>query len=123
MRAGDTSDDGYRAALQVLTNPEHRPTALLCCNDMVAIGCYKAAYQLGLHIPNDLSVVGFDGIEMGEVMGPPLTTLSVFPREMGRLAAEMLMAILADPKARHGHVETVIQHKLIERASVRTIET
>ena len=68
VRAGDTSDDGYRAALKVLADSTMRPTALLCCNDMVAIGCYRAAHELGLHIPNDISIVGFDGIDMGEVM-------------------------------------------------------
>lgn len=122
IRAGDTSDDGYRAALQVLSVPaEERPTALICCNDLVAIGCYKAANQLGLRIPDDVSVVGFDGIELGEVMGPPLTTLSVFPREMGRLAAQMLLGLLGDTKARQSHSVTVVEHKLIERASVRSL--
>jgi DNA-binding LacI/PurR family transcriptional regulator len=121
VRAGDTSDDGYKAALQVLSDPQTRPTALLCCNDLVAIGCYKAAHQLGLHIPNDVSIVGFDGIDMGEVMGPPLTTLSVFPREIGRLAAEMLIAVIGAGKNRQGYLEKVIEHKLIERESVRAL--
>lgn len=121
VRAGDTSEDGYRAAMQVLADPKTRPTALLCCNDMVAIGCYKAAHQLGLHIPNDVSVVGFDGIDMGEVMGPPLTTLSVFPREIGRIAAEMLMDIINGRQGRQERIERVIEHKLLERESVRRL--
>lgn len=120
IRAGDTPEDGYRAALKVLSGPEKRPTALLCCNDMVAIGCYRAAHQLGLHIPNDISVVGFDGVDMGEVMGPPLTTLSVFPREIGRLAAEMLLAVIGG-NGKQGYLEKVIAHKLIERESVRAL--
>jgi LacI family transcriptional regulator len=122
-RAGDTSEDGYRAAMKVLSDGQTKPTALLCCNDLVAIGCYKAAHELGLHIPNDLSVVGFDGIEMGEVMGPPLTTLSVFPREIGRLAAEMLLHIISGNNNRNGHLEKVIDHKLIERESVRPVQS
>jgi DNA-binding LacI/PurR family transcriptional regulator len=119
-RAGDTSADGYQAALNVLKAPADRPTALLCCNDMVAIGCYKAAHQLGLHIPNDVSIVGFDGIDMGEVMGPPLTTLSVFPREIGRMAAKMLVDAIA-VKGRRATQEKVIEHRLIERGSVRAL--
>lgn len=121
VRAGDTSEDGYRAALKVLAKPETRPTALLCCNDLVAIGCYKAAHELGLHIPNDVSVVGFDGIDMGEVMGPPLTTLSVFPREIGRLAAEMLLEVVSGGNHRQGHLERIVEHRLIERESVRAL--
>jgi DNA-binding LacI/PurR family transcriptional regulator len=121
VRAGDTSDDGYRAALKVLADPKTRPTALLCCNDMVAIGCYRAAHELNLHIPNDVSVVGFDGIDMGEVMGPPLTTLSVLPREIGRLAAEMLLQVISGSNSRHEHLEKVIEHKLIARESVATL--
>lgn len=120
VRAGDTPEDGYRAALKVLSESEKRPTALLCCNDMVAIGCYRAAYQLGLHIPNDVSIMGFDGVDMGEVMGPPLTTLSVFPREIGRRAAEMFLEA-AGGNHRQGYLDTVIEHRLIERQSVRAL--
>lgn len=121
VRAGDTSEGGYQAALKVLSNPKTRPTALMCFNDMVAIGCYRAVHQLGLHIPNDVSVVGFDGIEMGEVMGPPLTTMSVFPHEIGRQAAEMLLNTVSGSNGKQGHSEKVIEHKLIERESVRAI--
>lgn len=122
MQAGDTSDDGYRAALKVLADPKRRPTALLCCNDMVAIGCYKAAHELGLHIPTDVSIVGFDGIDMGEVMGPPLTTLSVFPREIGRFAAEMLLGVIGgDGNGRQSCKQKTVEHRLIERESVRAL--
>ncbi|MBX7257628.1 MAG: LacI family transcriptional regulator [Candidatus Hydrogenedentes bacterium] len=120
VRGGDTSDDGYKAALNVLRDSASRPTAIECCNDLVAIGVYRAAYELGLRIPEDVSVVGFDGIELGEVLGPPLTTLSVFPRRMGEIAAEMLLAII-NGKHRRGHMEHVIEHALIERASVRSV--
>jgi len=120
VRGGDTSSDGYRAALKVLSDSTTRPTAIVCCNDLVAIGVYKAAYELGLRIPEDISVVGFDGIELGEVLGPPLTTLSVFPRRIGEIAAEMLLAII-NGKHRRGTMEHVIEHALIERASVRSV--
>ncbi|MFA6242024.1 MAG: LacI family DNA-binding transcriptional regulator [Candidatus Hydrogenedentales bacterium] len=120
VRAGDTSDDGYHAALKVLANVETRPSAVVCCNDLVAIGVYRAAYELGLRIPEDLSVVGFDGIELGEVLGPPLTTLSVFPRRIGEIAADMLLTII-NGKHRRGGMEHVIEHALIERSSVRSV--
>lgn len=121
VRAGDTSEDGYRSALKILANPETRPTALLCCNDMVAIGCYRAAHQLGLAIPNHVSIVGFDGIDMCEVMGPPLTTLSVFPREIGRQAARMLLSLINGVNGKQQIMQRTVEHKLIERESVRQI--
>jgi len=123
-RGGDTPEDGYHAALKVLTNESFRPTALICCNDMVAIGCYRAAHELGLKIPEDISVLGFDGIEMGEVLGPPLTTLSVFPRDIGRIAAEMLLQIIHVGTGRGDHViDKVVEHRLVERNSVRNLRS
>ncbi len=119
VRAGDTSAEGYTAAMKVLTRDE-RPTAFVCCNDMVAMGVYKAANQLGLRIPDDISVVGFDGIEFGELLGPPLTTLSIFPRQIGEKAAEILLSVISGQQGR-SLVEHVMKHALIERASVRDI--
>ncbi len=122
VRGGDTPADGYHAALKVLTNESYRPKALICCNDMVAIGCYRAAYELELRIPDDISIVGFDGIEMGEVMGPPLTTLSVFPREIGRMSAELLLQIIHGEAGRSEQpIEKVVEHRLMERNSVRDL--
>lgn len=116
--AGETSSAGYEAAIEVLKNPDSRPTALLCFNDMVAIGVYRAAHELGLEIPGDLSVVGFDGIEFAEVLGPPLTTVSIFPKQLGRVAAELLLEIIQRDN-RGGILTREIEPKLIERQSVR----
>ena len=120
VRSGETSHEGYEAAMKVLSKKKARPTALLCFNDLNAIGVYRAAHELRLRIPDDLSVVGFDGIPMGEVMGPPLTTLSIFPRKIGEAAAKLLLEII-EGKHKQGCVERKIQHKLIERESVKAI--
>lgn len=120
IRAGDTSADGYTAALKILRKKETCPTAIVCCNDLVAIGVYKAAYELGLRIPDDLSVVGFDGVEMGEVLGPPLTTLSIFPKKIGAKAAQLLVETIGGQHTR-GYREIVVKHALVERESVRSI--
>ena len=81
---------------------------------------YKAAYELGVRIPDDLSVVGFDGIEMGEVLGPPLTTLSIFPKKIGAKAAQLLVEAISGQHTR-GFREVVMKHALVERASVRSL--
>ena len=120
VRAGDTSSEGYATAMELLRERRALPTAIMCCNDLVAIGVYKALHELGLRIPEDISVVGFDGIELGEVLGPPLTTLSIFPRQIGECAANMLLEVTSGKHTR-GYLEHVVKHALIERASVRPI--
>jgi DNA-binding LacI/PurR family transcriptional regulator len=107
-------------ALQVLENPMTRPTALLCFNDMVAMGVYRAAHELSLDIPRDLSVVGFDGIDFAELLGPPLTTVNIFPHEVGRQAAELLVRAIKNQVGRGFETEW-IQPRLLERASVRRL--
>ncbi len=119
VRAGLRSrhGHGYDAAMQILTDVENRPTALICFNDIVAIGVYKAAHELGLRIPEDVSVVGFDDIPMAELLGPPLTTVSLFPEQAGAIAAEALLSLVrGESNGEHKHID--IQTQLIERASV-----
>ncbi len=118
--AGETSPTGYQAALEVLRNPQTRPTAILCFNDIVAMGVYRAAHELSLDIPGDVSVVGFDGIDAGELLGPPLTTIDIFPRQLGEEAADLLLQVIRNQTGR-GIVVKEVEPKLIERASVRRI--
>ena len=65
-------------------------TALFCDDDVLAAGAYLAARELGLRIPGDLSVVGFDGLDIGRVLDPPLTTVTADAGELGRVAFELL---------------------------------
>ncbi|MBI2425136.1 MAG: LacI family DNA-binding transcriptional regulator [Candidatus Hydrogenedentes bacterium] len=117
---GETAAAGYQAAMEMLRDPARRPTALVCFNDMVAIGVYRAAHELSLDIPGDLSVVGFDGIDFAELFGPPLTSVDIFPTLVGRRAAELLLKAIRNQTGR-GFVEEVIHPQLIERASVRSL--
>jgi LacI family transcriptional regulator len=85
---------GYEAALEVLTRAD-RPTALFCYNDRMAMGAYRAAAELGLAIPNDLSVVGFDNQEiLAEGVHPALTTVALPHYEMGEWALNKLAELL-----------------------------
>lgn len=74
------------------------PTALLCFNDTVAIGAAKAAREAGMVIPDNLSIIGFDDIEMASYVQPALTTFAQPRYEIGRAAAEMMLALLAGAK-------------------------
>jgi LacI family transcriptional regulator len=72
-----------------------RPTAVLCGNDVFAAGALMAAREMGLSVPGDVSVTGFDDIELAGIVTPALTTVHVPHREMGRRAAQMLFALCA----------------------------
>lgn len=119
VHAGETAPEGYMAALNVLKAPV-RPTALLCFNDMVAMGAYRAAHELGLSIPHDLSVVGFDGIDVAELLGPPLTTVDIQPQALGRRAATLLLKVIRNEVGRAAVTESV-EARLVERGSVASI--
>lgn len=83
-------EGGYAAATDLLTR-ERRPTAIFCFNDRLAMGTYRAAAELGLHIPTDLSVVGFDNQEyVADGIFPGLTTIELPHFDMGVWAAERL---------------------------------
>ena len=90
--AGFEIDKGYAAAMHVLDRPGPRPTALVCANDRAAAGVYLAAARLGLDIPGDLSVVGYDDDEnVAPWLVPALTTVRLPHLEMGRAAARWLL--------------------------------
>ena len=112
-----SSAGGYKRALEILAPSEKRPTALTCFNDVVAIGAYRAAYELGLRIPDDVSIIGFDDIEICKVMGPPLTTVSVQPRNVGKGMANTLLAILKG-EIRGAYTRQIVETTLVERGSV-----
>jgi len=77
-----------------LMNMEHRPTALIAFNDPVAMGVIKSMYAMGKRLPEDLSVIGFDNLEM---MPYPLTTVDIPYDTMGKKAAEMLLERIRNP--------------------------
>jgi DNA-binding LacI/PurR family transcriptional regulator len=93
-RHGDfTIETGRDLALDLLRT--ERPTAIFACNDGTALGIYHAAANLGLRIPEDLSVVGFDDLPKARWMIPPLTTVRQPLKDMGTAAARMITALAA----------------------------
>ena len=74
-----------------------RPTAVICSNDLMAIGAVQEAAALGLRVPDDLSVVGFDGIEAAAWTQPPLTTIEQPIDEIAGTAIEALQALVDGP--------------------------
>ena len=89
----ETLEGGRMAALKLLARPR-RPTALVAYDDLVAIGVMRGAHALGLRVPEDASVIGFDDIDIAAFVEPPLTTVRQPKAEMGRLAVEILLQSL-----------------------------
>ncbi|GAA3730176.1 LacI family DNA-binding transcriptional regulator [Plantactinospora mayteni] len=85
-------EDGLNHGRELLRLPE-RPTAILCGNDLQALGVYEAARQARIRIPDDLSVVGFDDISYTRWCGPPMTTVRQPLAEMGAAAARLVLAL------------------------------
>lgn len=105
---------GYRCAHQLLRLPVP-PTALVVSNDVMAFGAMEAARELGLHIPNDLSIIGFDDIPQARHVHPALSTVCQPLEEMGRSAAHLLLKYIANPLAEIERVE--LSTRLIVRQS------
>jgi DNA-binding LacI/PurR family transcriptional regulator len=98
---GDHTIEAGMKALSDLAAMPDRPSAVLCSNDMTAIGVMRAAFDLGLNIPRDLSVIGFDDIRLAQFMTPPLTTVQMSQTEIAQLSFSALLDSL-EP-ARHGN--------------------
>jgi LacI family transcriptional regulator len=83
--------EGYRCAIELMQLLE-RPSALFCFNDSMAMGAYDAIKQLGLAIPHDVAIVGFDNLEViAAQLHPPLTTMEVPHYQMGQWAVQYLL--------------------------------
>jgi LacI family transcriptional regulator len=85
-----TSQGGFDTMKKVLATTE-RPTAVFVCNDLMAIGALSAAHEAGIQVPHDLSMVGFDDIELAHFTSPPLTTVVQPKQLMGAMAVDMLL--------------------------------
>lgn len=107
--------DGGVAAVQVLLEQSTLPTAILCSNDLTAIGAISALRTARLRVPQDISVVGFDDIYLARFADPPLTTVSLSRERLGKLAFEALERMLRSKRPRGA--EYVLETQLVVRQS------
>lgn len=106
--------DGKKACALLLSRDASRPTAIICGNDILALGALVECEARGLAVPGDISIVGFDNIEFATHSNPPLTTIDVPAGDMGIAAADYILGKLGgDEVAMHNSVEV----KLILRSS------
>jgi len=110
----DYSLAGGKAATQKLLSLKTPPTALFCSNDYLALGAMKGAREMGLNLPQDLSVVGFDDILIASHIVPELTTVYQPAYEMGKLGAKLLFELMEKESK---PVQLMLDSSLIVRAS------
>lgn len=96
LHCGQLMEDGYQAAIELLSRPD-RPTALLAINDLLGMAVIRAAVDLGLSVPGDVSIASFDDIPFSSFIVPRLTTVTGSPEQNGRDAVQLLIKRLNDP--------------------------
>ncbi|AGS68519.1 LacI family DNA-binding transcriptional regulator [Streptomyces collinus] len=104
-------DDAVAAAEAALTRPGPRPTAVVCDDDKLAAGAYKAIRRLGLRVPDDISVTGLDDLALATALDPELTTVRLDAERFGERGMEALLAVLdgRDPEGEDIPVELVVR--------------
>jgi DNA-binding LacI/PurR family transcriptional regulator len=111
---GHTLQDGYLAARELL-DLEQPPTAIWAVNDLLAVGALRAIRERGLRVPEDISLAGFDDIAFAAHLYPPLTTVDIHGKEVGRRAARLLFRRIQDPGLDPMH--EMVDTELVTRSS------
>ncbi|QLY39542.1 LacI family transcriptional regulator [Hujiaoplasma nucleasis] len=116
-----SKEDGYRA-MQKLMTLEDQPTAVFCASDMIAIGAIQAIKEAGKSVPEDYSILGFDGIDIGQLITPKLTTIRQDARKMGEIAARKTFQFLDHPNTKQNGDIITVETYLINGDSTRVLK-
>jgi DNA-binding LacI/PurR family transcriptional regulator len=111
-----TDTVGYHAAMELLRRSD-RPTAIFARNDHTAFGVIQAARELGLRIPQDLSVVGFDDVPLATEINPALTTIRQPIASQGQKAAEFLLSRIEKPTETQEPRKVILDCEMVVRGS------
>ncbi|MGB8493056.1 MAG: LacI family DNA-binding transcriptional regulator [Candidatus Acidiferrum sp.] len=114
---GDHTQEGGERAFEKLLQLPERPTAVMCSNDMTAMGVMRKSHAEKISIPQDLSLVGFDDIWLTEYMLPPLTTIEMSQTELARIAFHALLQDVQREKPNPKGTEYVLRTNLVLRES------
>jgi DNA-binding LacI/PurR family transcriptional regulator len=118
MDGDHTLEGGMRGLTHLMTSHHERPTAILCSNDMTAIGVLREAYDRGIKIPGDLSVVGFDDIRLAEFTTPPLTTVQMSQTKLATLAFRALInETEQEVQTQHGKEYSLVTSLILRRST------
>nr|WP_284199479.1 substrate-binding domain-containing protein [Alicyclobacillus sacchari] len=116
VQQGDFDIESGYAGMKRILDADKKPSAIFCFNDYMAIGALRAASEVGLNVPHDISILGFDDTDVAEASSPALTTIQQPVFEQGQRAASMLMTMIKGEELAAA-VEW-ISPIVVERASV-----
>ena len=108
-------ESGYRAMQQILSQ-QHRPTAVFCGGDIMAMGAICAADEMGLRVPQDISLIGYDNVRNARYFSPALTTIHQPKDSLGEAAFNMLLDRIVNKREESQSIE--VHPRLVERRSV-----
>ena len=111
------NEEGGAEGLHRILSRKNRPSAVILCSDYLAVGAYRAAREMGLSIPADISIVSFDDFPLAQYLDPPLTTFRQPLQEMGELAAARLIGLITGERTPQGR--QFLRCPLIVRKSVQ----
>ncbi|MDM0002369.1 LacI family DNA-binding transcriptional regulator [Variovorax sp. J22P240] len=115
------SREAGRTAMRQLLVAHARPEAVVCCNDLVALGAYDVLREQGIRVPQDISITGHNDMPLVDMVNPPLTTIRLPHRELGWRAAEMLFDEIEGKALSASTV--VLRPELVVRESTRELAT
>lgn len=114
-------EDGYECMNKILVQ-DNLPTAVFCCNDVMALGAISAITEKGLRVPDDISIIGYDNIHSSRFYAPPLTTIHQSKSRLGAQAVNLLFERIANKdNDSHEKHRIAIHPELVLRKSVRTL--
>lgn len=120
IKIGDFTPEGGYSKFMSMFSQADPPTALFVANDSLVIGCYRAAYELGLRIPDDVSVIGFNDIESAKYLIPSLSTIRLDMKVMAELAVQFMYSIVKEDL--NQPMRVIIPNELLIRDSVKKLD-
>jgi DNA-binding LacI/PurR family transcriptional regulator len=119
--SGNYRHDGGMQSVHKLVRDPNFPTAILCANDLIALGAISALEQGGMRVPQDVSIVGFDDLVFARLARPPLTTAAVPREELGNLALQMISEMIGQKRPKRE--SRLLSTALVVRASTASPRT
>jgi len=116
-----SKEDGYNAMNHIL-DLKDKPTAVFCASDMIAIGAMQAIKEAGFSVPEDFSLVGFDGVDLGQLISPRLTTIRQDTSKMGQLSANQILLMINDKTHRQLKETITVDTMLISGETTKALK-
>lgn len=113
-----SKENGF-SAMKHLLDLEDQPTAIFCASDTLAIGAMQAIKEAGKSVPEDYSIIGFDGIDVGQLISPRLTTIRQDTTRLGKLAANQILQMINDKTKKRIHEPIIVDTFLITGETTR----